>query len=75
MYCTNNVATYEKEDDSTEEHQAFDRGLIEGVVHRVRMLVVAVLTDPRLGQRRESRIVLRRTAVTDQLELRMILSI
>ena len=52
MYCTNNAATYEKEDDSTEEHQALDRGLIEGVVHRVRMLVVAVLTDPRLGQRR-----------------------
>ena len=52
MFCTRNAVTYEEENDSAEEHQALDCGLIEGVVHRVRMLVVAVLTDPRLGQRR-----------------------
>ena len=66
MYCTNNVATYEKEDDSTEEHQAFDRGLIEGVVHRVRVLVIAVLANPRLGQRRS---IPRRASVANELKL------
>ena len=69
------AGAYEEENDCAEVHQALDRRLVKGVVHGVGMLVIAVLADPRLGQRRESRIVLRRTAVADQLELRMILNI
>ena len=58
--------THEDEDDRTEVHQAFDSRLIEGVVHRVRVLVVAVLADPWLG---EGRAVVRRAPITDELEL------
>ena len=58
--------THEDEDDRTEVHQALDSRLVERVVHRIRVLVVAVLADPWLG---EGRAVVRRASVTDELEL------
>lgn len=56
----------EKEDCSTKVHQAFDRRLVEGIVHRVWMLVITVVANPWSipGSPRQ-----RRTPAADQLEI------
>lgn len=60
--------SYDYEDAGTKVHQGLDCGLIERVVHRVRMLVVAMVANPR-GFHIRTQGYLRRTPVTDQLEL------
>ena len=58
--------TYEEEDSSAEIHQALDSRLIEWVVDRVRVFVIAMVADP---GRISTLIRGRWTTTTDQLEL------
>lgn len=42
-------STHQEEDNSTEVHEGLHRRLVEWIVDRIRVLVVALVTDPRLA--------------------------
>lgn len=60
-------ATYENKNDGAEIHQLLNGGLVERIIDRVRVFVVALVTDPR--HIRTSRTWSGRAAFADKLEL------
>jgi len=41
------LVTYEEQDSSAEEHEVLNGGLIERIIRWIRMLIVAMVTNPR----------------------------